>query len=146
MSTSVCWELTCNGLVSRPGGVKDPHPLNTTVTGDKRRLSVGHLARKGFTLYKNKSCRILTRLFKLFNWFNVLVSTCSFFEAFCVPDILRIHGDKIVNESYSFCKICQTGHEAKRVNKDSLINYVFRNTCSYEASYFQPGFYMVYLW
>ena len=34
MSTSVCWKLTCDGLVSRP--VKDSHPLNTTVTGDKR--------------------------------------------------------------------------------------------------------------
>ena len=38
MSTSVCWELTCDGLVSCPGGVKDSYPLNTTETGDKRRL------------------------------------------------------------------------------------------------------------
>ena len=37
MSTSICWELTCDGLVSRPGGVKESHPLNTTETGDKRR-------------------------------------------------------------------------------------------------------------
>ena len=40
MSTSVCWELTCNGLVSRPGGVKDSYPLNNTETGDKRRPHV----------------------------------------------------------------------------------------------------------
>ena len=25
MSTSICWELTCDGLVSHPGGVKDSH-------------------------------------------------------------------------------------------------------------------------
>ena len=37
MSTSMCWELTCDGLVSLPGGVKLSHPLNTTETGDKRR-------------------------------------------------------------------------------------------------------------
>ena len=43
MSTSTCWELTCDGLVSRKGGVKDSHPLNTAETRDKcRRL----LARK----------------------------------------------------------------------------------------------------
>ena len=38
MSTSVCWELIYDGLVSRPGGVKDSHPLTSTETGDKRRL------------------------------------------------------------------------------------------------------------
>ena len=38
MSTSICWELTCDGLVSRLGGVKASHPLNTTETGYKRRL------------------------------------------------------------------------------------------------------------
>ena len=38
MRTSVCWELTCDGLVCYPGGVKDSHPLNTTETGYKRRL------------------------------------------------------------------------------------------------------------
>ena len=38
MDTSVCLEVTCDGLVSRPGGVKDSHPLNTTETKDKRRL------------------------------------------------------------------------------------------------------------
>ena len=38
VNTCVCWELTCDGLMSRPGGVKDSHPLNTTETGDERRL------------------------------------------------------------------------------------------------------------
>ena len=38
MSTSVCWELTCDALVSRPGAVKDSHPINITETEDKRRL------------------------------------------------------------------------------------------------------------
>ena len=38
MSTSVCWELTCDGLVSRPGVVKDNHPLNTTETENKHQL------------------------------------------------------------------------------------------------------------
>ena len=38
MSTSFCWELFCERLVSHPGGVKDSHLLNTTETGDKRRL------------------------------------------------------------------------------------------------------------
>ena len=38
MSTSICWELTCDGLVSHPRGVKDSHLLNTTETGDKYRL------------------------------------------------------------------------------------------------------------
>ena len=38
MSANICWELTCDGLVSRLGGIKDSHPLNTTKTGDKRRL------------------------------------------------------------------------------------------------------------
>ena len=40
MSTSVYWKLTCDGLVSRPGGVKNSHPLNTTETGYERRLAV----------------------------------------------------------------------------------------------------------
>ena len=46
MSIKVCWELTCDELVSRPGGVKDSHPFNTTETGDKSRLHglVKHLA------------------------------------------------------------------------------------------------------
>ena len=47
MSTSICWELTCDGLASGPGGVKDSHPLNTTESGDERWLH-GHVARKGF--------------------------------------------------------------------------------------------------
>ena len=38
MNTSNWWELTWDGLVSHPGGVKDSHPLNTTETGDKRWL------------------------------------------------------------------------------------------------------------
>ena len=38
MSTSVCWEITCDGLISHPGGVKGSHPLNTKETGDKRQL------------------------------------------------------------------------------------------------------------
>ena len=50
MSTSGCWELTCDGLVSHPGEVKDSHPFNTTETEDKRLLHVGHLALKGFSL------------------------------------------------------------------------------------------------
>ena len=29
MSTSVCWELTCDGLKSHPGWVKNSQPLNT---------------------------------------------------------------------------------------------------------------------
>ena len=38
MSTSICWELTCDGLVSHPEGVKDSHLLTTTETGDRHRL------------------------------------------------------------------------------------------------------------
>ena len=38
MSTSAYWELTCDGLVLLPGKVKDSHLLNTTETGDTRRL------------------------------------------------------------------------------------------------------------
>ena len=38
MSTSICWELIYDGLVSRPGGVKDSRLLKTTETGDKHRL------------------------------------------------------------------------------------------------------------
>ena len=55
MSTNIFWELTCDGLVSRPGEVKDSHPLNTgdkeniRETGDKRG-SMDHLACKGSTL------------------------------------------------------------------------------------------------
>ena len=51
MSTSVCWELTCNGLVSRPGGVKDSHSLNTTKP-EIRAGSMSHLALKGFSFRK----------------------------------------------------------------------------------------------
>ena len=37
MSTSICWELTCDGLVSHPGGVKDSHPITlTTETGETK--------------------------------------------------------------------------------------------------------------
>ena len=35
-ATNDSLELTCDGLVFRPGGVKDSHPLNTTENGDKR--------------------------------------------------------------------------------------------------------------
>ena len=35
--TSFWWELTCDGLVYHPEGVKDSHPFNTRETGDKRR-------------------------------------------------------------------------------------------------------------
>ena len=38
MSTSACLELTFDGLVSRPGEVKDSNPLSTTETGDIRHL------------------------------------------------------------------------------------------------------------
>ena len=46
MSTNACWELTCNGLVSHPGG-KDCH---TTETKDKCRYLKSHLAQIGFTV------------------------------------------------------------------------------------------------
>ena len=42
MSTSICWELTWNGLMSHPGGVKDSHPLKTTETGNKHLLHRPH--------------------------------------------------------------------------------------------------------
>ena len=48
MSTGVCWELTCDGLVSRPRGVKDSHPLNTTLKREISARSMGLLARIGF--------------------------------------------------------------------------------------------------
>ena len=35
---SICWKLTCDGLVFRPGTVKNSHPLNTIETEDKRQL------------------------------------------------------------------------------------------------------------
>ena len=38
MSTNICWELTCDGLVSHPGEVKDSHPLNTTETNSRTGL------------------------------------------------------------------------------------------------------------
>ena len=43
------WELNCGGLVSHPGGIKDSHPLNTTETGDKRRLHQRLGSGKGFS-------------------------------------------------------------------------------------------------
>ena len=43
MSTSFCWELTCDVLVSRPKGVNDSHPLNTTEIRDEHRLQHGPL-------------------------------------------------------------------------------------------------------
>ena len=42
INTSVCWELTCDKLVSRPGGVKESHSLNTTETGDEIEASIVH--------------------------------------------------------------------------------------------------------
>ena len=42
-------DLTCDGLVSHPGGVKDSHPLNTTETRDVSAGSMSHLACKRFT-------------------------------------------------------------------------------------------------
>ena len=52
MSASVCWKLTCDGLVSRPGGSKILiclTPLKPEISAD----SMGHLTRKGlaFLLY-----------------------------------------------------------------------------------------------
>ena len=37
MGTSFCWGLTCDGLMSCPGGVIDSQPLDTTETRDKHR-------------------------------------------------------------------------------------------------------------
>ena len=51
MSTSFCWGLTCDGLVSRPGGVNDSHPLNTTETRDKHLLQWATWLRKGFRMH-----------------------------------------------------------------------------------------------
>ena len=45
MNTSVRWELTCNGLVPHPGGVKDTMYWKSEISTD----SIGHLARKGFS-------------------------------------------------------------------------------------------------
>ena len=38
MSTSVCWELTWDGLASHPGEVRDSHLLNNTETRNKYQL------------------------------------------------------------------------------------------------------------
>ena len=44
----MCWELTCDGLVSRPGGVKTLIRL-TLWKLEISAGSVGHLVRKGFS-------------------------------------------------------------------------------------------------
>ena len=63
MSTSICWELTCDGLVSRPGGVKDSHPLiNIAETGDERRLQ------KPLSSSKLHNLRSKVLLEKVLNW------------------------------------------------------------------------------
>ena len=65
MSTSVCWELTCDGLVSRPREVKDFHPLNTTEIEDKRGLdSMGNLACEGFS-FSSRGASIHLKFAKL---------------------------------------------------------------------------------
>ena len=69
MSTSVCWELTCDGLVSNPGGVKYSHPLKSTETGDKRQLHICHLSRMGFSFFWAPQ---MTYCFYRFIWFNFL--------------------------------------------------------------------------
>ena len=56
--TKMSWELTCDGLVSHAGGVKDSHPLNITETGDKRRRKEFTLASKYKTL---RWCGVLFR-------------------------------------------------------------------------------------
>ena len=49
MSSKVCEELTCNRLVSRPGGVKDSRPLNIAET-EINAGSMGQLDLKEFSL------------------------------------------------------------------------------------------------
>ena len=74
MSSSVCWELTltCDGFVSRRGGVnKDSHPLITTETGDKVfSISPGEAENFDFLLRRTKTinsskCRSLKFLGRL---------------------------------------------------------------------------------
>ena len=57
MSTSVCWKLTGDGLVSRPGEVKDSHLLNTIQKPEISASFIVHLAREmfGFSLALKES-------------------------------------------------------------------------------------------
>lgn len=50
LGTSLCWGLTCDRLVSHPGGINDSHPLSTTITGEKRRPYAPSWHGKGFNL------------------------------------------------------------------------------------------------
>ena len=71
MSTGIYWELTCDGLVSLPGGVKDSHPLNITETGDERQLrslatwfgkDLALAMKKGLLSERKKSWEVTRRL------------------------------------------------------------------------------------
>ena len=64
MSTSICWEQTVDGLVSRPWGVKDSHLLNTTEKGDKHRLQ-GPLGSYVLLEIKHSICWNLNKILKI---------------------------------------------------------------------------------
>ena len=70
MSISICWNLNCDGLVFRPGGVQDSHLLNTTETGDKHQLHGPPVARKGFSLSLFKVTYSVFTLNSLYHMFK----------------------------------------------------------------------------
>ena len=86
MSTSVCWELTCDGLMYCPGKVKTLIRL-TLQKLEISAGSMGHLACKGFsflaTVNTNKSFRNWCRyaIEKLKQWAG-MVGTVSKISAF----------------------------------------------------------------
>ena len=68
-SFSICWELTCDGLVSHPRDVNESHPLSVVKTLQKPEISagsMGHSARKGFSLAKLSKI-VVEKSFKKFS-------------------------------------------------------------------------------
>ena len=74
--------------MSRPGGVKDSHPLNTTETGDKRRLHgpLGSYKGISYTEY-NKKASIVGRTKQFNNYFFDCLSHDSIFSGETVHSV-----------------------------------------------------------
>ena len=87
MSTSICWEPTCDGFVSCPGGVKDSHPFKTMVEiGEKHRLQFAARLGKGYSL-----CYMSVKIFPKYHFkFQVIVLTLLKKYSNCAPRFIML--------------------------------------------------------
>ena len=140
MSTSFCWGLTCDKLVSRPREVNDSHPLNTTETGDRCRLQWAtflkfRLRTSIFSTCENEKTR--TDLFVLL-WCFILQPYCStiplpyHFQDFL--DLLKMHSSLISCQQRLLSTEADEILQAQSISVSASVNHQYCNVYSTEPT------------